>query len=124
MNLLVFSVLSVLETIRHWYVIERLKKSPNKLISFVARFVVGFLFFWYDNSNVPVEVKAPVYLIVDWYIHDYLLNLLRGVKPIWYLNSTGFIDRFQNEHPSAYVWFCWKSLLFVGLMLMYYVNVY
>lgn len=124
MRLLIFSLLSILETVRHWYVIEKLKVSPNKLLSFIGRFLVGFVFFWYDDSNVPLQVKALAYLIVDWYIHDYLLNVLRGVKPIWYLNSTGLIDRFQNEVPNAFVWFVWKTMLFVSSILMYYVNTY
>lgn len=125
MLLLIFAILSLIETTRHWYVIEKLKRSPNKLISFVARFCAGVCFFISDTgSDIPIEVLALAYLITDWWIHDYVLNLLRGVKPIWYLNSTGLIDILQNNYPSAFGWFIWKTIMFVGALGMYYLNDY
>lgn len=124
MLLLIFACISLLETIRHWYVIEKLKRSPNKMLSFIFRFSLGILFFVMDQGRAPIQVLALCYLVTDWWIHDYVLNILRGVKPIWYLNSTGWIDIFQNDHPNAFVWFVWKSLAFFASLGMYYINDY
>lgn len=124
MLLLFFSILSFAEVIRHWYIINRLHRSPNKAISFTLRFAAGCVFALSPQGDIPFGVVAGSYLIVDWYIHDYVLNLLRGVRPIWYLNSKGPIDRIQNNYPNAFVWFVWKTILLIGFLGMYYINTY
>lgn len=122
MSLLLFIIFSVLEVVRHWYVIEELHESPNKAFSFLVRASLAIVMSWYDT--IPFYVALPTYGIVDWWLHDYLLNFLRGVKPIWYLNGTGPIDIFQNNNPHPYVWFLWKTTALIGFLGMYYINTY
>ena len=117
--LLIFIVLSVTEVVRHWYIINHLHRSPNKVLSFLLRAGVALMFLLAPSEQVPIYISGFTYLITDWYIHDYVLNLIRGVKPVWYLNSTGPFDKFQNAHPNALTWFVMKTI-----MLIIFVNLY
>jgi len=121
MLLLIFTVLSLLEALRHFYVIEYLHRIPNKRLSFVGRFILGCIFLYLDESWPKYQLSAT-YTMVDWVIHDYVLNLFRGVKPVWLLNHSGPIDKFQWVHGGPQVWFIWKMLAVVGLVAMYYFN--
>lgn len=118
--ILIFILLSVLEAVRHWYIIEKQHKSPNKTISFIGRWLVSWIVILFDSQ--PMYVTILTYTIADWYIHDYFLNFIRGVKPIWYLNTTGPIDKFQRAYPNMFVWFIWKTILLVGLLGGYFFN--
>jgi hypothetical protein len=118
--LIVWMVLSLLEVVRHWYIIKRKKKSPNKLVSFLARAAVAICLAWFDE--LPLSITLPTYAIVDWCFHDYVLNLLCGTSPIWYLNDTGSFDRFQRNYPNMFVWFAWKVIFFIGLVGAYFFN--
>lgn len=123
MSLIIFVVFSLAEVGRHLYIRKINKRSPNKVLSFVLRSVVGGLFilleFW---AGYPLEYAIPTYIITNWWIHDYLQNILIGKKPVWYLNSIGPIDQFQNKYPNAYVWFIFKTIALIGLVGMYYFN--
>jgi hypothetical protein len=90
------------------------------LVSFLARAVVALCLAWLDE--LPITITLPTFAIVNWCIHDYVLNLLRGIKPIWYLNETGPIDRFQRNYPNMFVWFVWKVILMIGLVGAYFFN--
>ena len=121
MLLLIFIILSLLEALRHFYVVEYLHRSPNKRLSFVLRFLGAAVFLYLDDSWPKYQLSLT-YTVVDWVIHDYVLNLMRGVKPLWYLNSTGPIDRFQRNYGGVQAWFIWKLLAVLGLVSMYYFN--
>lgn len=120
--ILIFILFSLAEAARHWYVIEKQQRSPNKTFSFIMRWVVSWGILWFDP--LPKWITIPTYTIVDWYIHDYFLNLIRKIKPIWYLNKTGPIDLFQRNYPNMVVWFVWKTILLIGLLGSYLFNGY
>ena len=90
------------------------------MVSFLARAAVAVCLAWFDE--LPLSITLPTYAIVDWCFHDYVLNLLCGTSPIWYLNDTGSFDRFQRNYPNMFVWFAWKVILFIGLVGAYFFN--
>ena len=111
--ILVWFVIEILKVVRHWYLIEKKHVSPNKVISFVIRAVLLLVIISHDDYTNFVTWGA--YIFGGWFIHDYLLNILRGVRPIFYLNSTGAIDKLQAANPYVAFWF--KAifvLIFVG----------
>lgn len=120
-----YALISGLEAVRHAYVIEELKKTPNKLWSWIGRSILGSIFVLIDNT--PKEVTVPLYSIVDWWIHDYGLNLFRNwLDPvqklkIWELGD-GLFDSFQKKLENEQVLFVMKTLALIGLILVYYVN--
>ncbi len=120
--LLVFLAES-LETLRHWYIIERLKKSPNKRLSFTIRgaFIAAasFLEYLFGPAIRPLWVTIPAFIMLSWVMHDYLLNVLRGVEPVWELNEKGPIDLLQEPE---YVWFYIKLIALAGLVGAYLFN--
>lgn len=117
----IWATFAIAEMARHCYVRKKKKRSPNKAFSLSLRTAValGLLFFL---ETRPMLDAGLTYLFVGWWIHDYPQNLIMGVRPIYYLNDTGPIDRFQNKYPDAFVWFCWKTILMVGLVGAYYFN--
>lgn len=118
--ILIFILLSLAEAVRHWYLIERKHISPNKIFSFILRWVLSAIVIYFDP--LPKWVTIPTYTIVDWYIHDYFLNTIRKVSPVWLLNNTGPVDIFQRNYPNMFVWFVWKTLALVGLVGGYFFN--
>lgn len=119
--ILLWITVAILEVIRHWYLITKKKRSPNKVISFLARAVVALTIFFLWEWR-PAYTSLPAYIISGWFIHDYLLNVLRR-KRIWYLNNTGPMDRFQNSVAGgAPSWFIYKAIAFGGLLGIYFAN--
>lgn len=123
MNLLVFIIFSIVEVCRHVYLRKVKKRSPNKLLSFIIRSGAALAFVYIEHcQGFALYYMLPVYTITNWWIHDYLQNMMMRKRPIWYLNSTGPIDTFQNKYPNAYVWFFFKTIALIGLVGMYYLS--
>ena len=105
----------------HLYLIRIKRKSPNKVLWFVIRFVVGvgFIAMEYKAGTPYLGVVILAYAVSNWFLHDTLIALGLGRKP-WYLNSTGPIDKLQGGSP--YVWIM-KAIACFTLLGMYFFNV-
>jgi hypothetical protein len=118
--ILIWMVVVILEMLRHQYLIHKKKISPIKWLSWTARAIVAtvilVLWEWRD-----LAVAVLTYVIVGWWIHDYVPNIMFRRK-IWYLNNTGFLDEFQRNYPGMDVWFFWKTLWFFGILAVYFIN--
>lgn len=121
--ILFFILFSFAEATRHAFLIVVRKISPNKEFSFVFRAFIGAIFIVYELIVFawPAWFLIPLYILTDWCIHDYYLNIWLS-KPFYYLNSTGPIDTFQNNNPNAFVWFCFKTTALLGLLGCYIFN--
>jgi hypothetical protein len=96
--LLLYLFLEIIEAARHTYLIQVKKRSPNKLLSWCLRAAVAIpILYWEPRCWWQAGI---IYGFAGWFTHDYLLNFFRGVKPIWYLNDTGWIDKLQNAGPG------------------------
>lgn len=118
-----------LEIARNFYLIENRKQRPVYWQSNVGRVVVGFVFWiispwfiWPSMNYWHWWGMVPMMLLSFWFFFDYGLNVVRQVKPFYYLNPEGsFLDRFQCNYPNSYVWFWWKLMLMItGVMLFHY----
>jgi hypothetical protein len=116
--ILLLFVLELIEVIRHFYLIEYKKKSPNKVFSFVLRgawiILILHLAEWH-----PFWISLGAYVFASWVIHDVGINILRG-SPLWYVNGTGYIDKLQRkfEFPA----FAWKMIFFIVFVGAYFFN--
>jgi hypothetical protein len=90
-------------------------KSPDKSTSYVLRATVGLgtLIFLGD-----AELIAHL-IFINWFIHDYFQNMVLGPY-LWYLNSTGPIDKFQKDFGGEVHWFIVKFVITGALLIEYY----
>jgi hypothetical protein len=95
-------------------------KSPNKPLWWFIRFALVCFFTAIDQR--PWLYVLATFAIINWTTHDYGINFFRQrisppdrYIPIWWLNNTGWIDRFQRSHGGMYPWFIWKLILSFGL---------
>jgi hypothetical protein len=105
----------------YYFVINVFNIKINQLghsFRFVIKaLVVGYL--WYlDPRNIIYT--TPTYMITTWWLFDIGLNLIRGQK-LWHLGDS-IIDSFQRKYPNEFVWFLWKTILFIGLTGAYFFN--
>jgi hypothetical protein len=113
-----FFTLAVIEV--HLYLIKKKKISPNKVVWFIIRFVVGvgFILIEYKLQTKYLGVVILAYIVSNWFFHDTLIALGLRRKP-WYLNNTGLLDKAQGGSP--YVWIM-KVIACVTLLAMYFFN--
>ena len=124
-----FLILLFFELARNWYVIERLKQTPNHARGWVFRvlviLLVPFTKFDLEPTEIALSNKLIVYLPVStilycigsglafWFPFDVLLNVSRGKD--W--NYTGIdlnLDRFKSD-----AWWAVKFvLMLVGIWLI------
>jgi hypothetical protein len=107
----------------HLYLIKVKKVSPNKSIWLWVRLIVAALFviaeFFLSNHSMPVVFLA--YLFSGWFLHDVICAVGTG-REMWYLNSTGPIDRFQHAAGGATTWFVFKAIGCLTTVAMYFLN--
>lgn len=118
--MLIWLLVVVAEMLRHQYLIKKRRKSPNKVLSWTGRAIIAGLLIWFFEQTRPLEVTFLAYTITGWWIHDYVPNILFNKRPVWYLNKTGFLDRFQNNVMGPDIWFIFKSMLFVFMQPIYF----
>lgn len=110
----------VLEILRNWAIIVVKHRRPKYWWSNVIRIMVGFIF-WVITGVVAKPSPAHYYALpimmalTFWWTFDYGLNLVRKVKPYYYLNPQGsWLDQWQCNHPNTYAWFWFKLFLAFG----------
>ena len=107
--MITFLILLTFELARNWYVIERLKQTPNHARGWALRalVVIFIAFFKFDlelstvvifGSELVLPVTTVVYCLgcglAFWFPFDVGLNLIRGRA--WnYLGKDAFLDRFD-----------------------------
>ena len=99
---IIWHLFIALDVLTHWYIIERLHKSPNKILATVWRagicVALGFAF-EFENT-----VQAAVYLIgcgaTFLLFFNTALNLARG-KELHYL-GTGPVDKLLLSMPFGF----------------------
>ena len=123
-----FLILLFFELARNWYVIERLKQTPNHARGWVLRVLVilfvSFCKFDLELETVVIfsrELVLPVTTIVYcigcgmafWFPFDVLLNRSRG--KVWnYTGTDAKLDRFKSD-----AWWAVKFvLMLVGIWLI------
>jgi SNF family Na+-dependent transporter len=104
----------------HLYLIKRKKISPNKVVWWLVRFVVGvaFILMEYKAKTPYLGVVILAYIMSNWFFHDTLIALSIKQRP-WYLNDTGAFDKVQFGSP--YIWIM-KLITCVTLLAMYFFN--
>jgi hypothetical protein len=118
--LIIYIIIELLEVVRHAWIISVEKHSPRKWLSVLLRGAALITILYFEPR--PLGYSAFMYFCIGWWIHDYVLNLVLEKSPIWYLNNTGPIDKFQNGFVGAGGWFIWKTILCFGSVAMYFVN--
>ena len=109
--MIAFIALLAFELARNWYVIERLKQTPNHARGWTFRVLVILFvaFFKFDLETVDIfsgfsfPVSTFLYCLgcglAFWFPFDVGLNLLRG--KVWnYLGKDAFLDRFDLPGDS------------------------
>lgn len=133
--LIVWITFSVWEAGRHVHLIVAKKKSPNKIFSFLLRASVMLILILVFEP-ILIGYALVMYIAIGWWIHDYLINAGLWLaesdltvrekdfeeRPIWYLNDTGPIDRFQNAMGGSFAWFIMKSIIAAGSFFAYFIN--
>lgn len=107
-----------------WYIIEELRKYPNKLVwAFLRLVVAGLFLFAYVQQGYVWYWAVNFMVFTFWFPFNVGLNLMRG-KPIAYLSpKNSFVDRmlmkiFRYEFAVlAYAFVSFISA--VGIMLYY-----
>ena len=116
-----FLILLFFELARNWYVIERLKQTPNHARGWAFRvLVVLFIaFFKFDLDSQDVVIFGRVFSgipvttilysvgcgLAFWFPFDVGLNLLRG--KVWnYTGRDAVLDRFNSD-----AWWIVKAVL-------------
>jgi hypothetical protein len=118
--LLLWAFLAMIEVVRHWCIIRRKKKSPNKVLSFIIRSVIAITVFSVFEWR-PIIESFPAYIITGWFIHDVFLNILLG-NPVWYLNDHGALDKFQRNTVGVLGALILKLIAMIGLIGIYFTN--
>ena len=128
--MIAFISLLAFELLRNWYVIAKLKQSPNDARGWAFRALVilfaAFIQFDLELSSVVIfggRVVAPVTTLVYclgcglafWFPFDLGLNILRG-KAWNYLGKTAVLDRFNL--PGDLEWVVKFVLMLVGIWLI------
>lgn len=117
MGLIAWIFVVLLAVVSQWYIIEKKKVYPNKLLWFVIRAAVagGFLV-WYNELGY-VWYWSLIYMAgTFWLPFNESLNYLRG-KPFGYLSpKNSFVDRMIVKYlpggAFAYVSFAFIFFLF------------
>lgn len=134
--LLLWIALIVAEIVRNWYIIDEKNSRPVYSASTMLRIVVGFIF-W---LTTPVVFEISYYqwwgmvfmmLFTFWFIFDYGLNQFRNIVtfkfyylPFFYLNRKGsWLDQMQCNYPHPFPWFCFKVILMVGGIALFYYGI-
>jgi hypothetical protein len=96
-----FLILLAFELARNWYVIERLKQTPNQAKGWLLRvLVIHFVsFVKFDFDLWPTVTYWIGCGLAFWFPFDVGLNLIRG--KVWnYLGKDAFLDRFDLPGDS------------------------
>jgi hypothetical protein len=93
-----FLILLAFELARNWYVIERLKQTPNHSRGLAFRvLVILFVAFAKFDLNLWPTVRYCIGAgLAFWFSFDVGLNLLRG--KVWnYTGKDAVLDRFNSD---------------------------
>jgi hypothetical protein len=111
-----FLILLAFELARNYYVIERLRQTPNHARGWVLRaMVIAMVALIRYDADILAMVKYGLGCgLAFWFLFDVGLNLLRG--KVW--NHTGTVaklDRFNSDG-----WWIFKAVLMVkGIWLIW-----
>lgn len=119
--MILLSVYILIVILRHWYIIEIEHRSPDKRkASMMRAFFGSVLVMGQSTSDLSHDLPIAMFAMFGfWFCFDYGLNLIRGVKPFYYLNSTGPIDLFQHRVLGAHTWFWIKLNLMLATILLH-----
>jgi hypothetical protein len=105
--MIAFISLLAFELARNWYIIERLKQTPNHAKGWVLRVLV-ILFVAFAKFDLDIWPTVRYCLgcgIAFWFTFDVGLNLLRG--KVWnYTGKDAVLDRFNSD-----AWWIVKAVL-------------
>jgi hypothetical protein len=130
--IIIFMALQLIETIYHSIQIEIYDKHPNKFWSVVRRCVAAALvmYFLEPKTERPLGVVLLAYLVNSWWIHNYVLNLMRNFwqylenvphyRKIWYLNKHSWPDRHLLSY-QPYIFYL-STIAAFTLLGMYFFN--
>lgn len=107
-----FFVFTAFEIIRNWYVISRLKESPNHTYNVIFRafFFSLISLVYFDADLIPMAKYVFACHLSFWFLFDLGLNLMRG--KVWnYQGQTAWLDKITYEY-SDFFW-CIKFVLCV-----------
>ena len=123
MSLILVFVFIALEILRNAYIIHVEKRSPDKRKATLLRiFVAMIITVLFAHGDIEVMAQTGIAaLFCFWFFFDYGLNLVDGVKPFYYLNSTGPVDIFESKYPGPFMWFWWKLFLAAMSIYLYFI---
>jgi len=82
----------LLEALRNWYVIERLKRSPDHEMAFIIRALVAMAIILIVQPSYYYALVLIGMGFVFWFVFDISINLMRG-RAALYIGRTAWIDR-------------------------------
>lgn len=117
----------ILETVAHWFIIERCKEDPKDNIAFTFTRTVLYIalgtawagpaYQWTIEYVIILLSWVGIIVAVRWVLFDYVLNLLRG-KPFFYLGDKTWDDRLEAK-VNTWLLLGIKVIAFLAIMLVF-----
>ncbi|MFN6088935.1 MAG: hypothetical protein ACK47E_09335 [Cyclobacteriaceae bacterium] len=120
--MIAFIIILSVELIRNWYIIVRLRQSPNHAKGVVLRLMAFFFvaLITYDAEPVQMWTYIIFCFLSFWFPFDVGLNLLRG-KAWNYQGQTSLIDRLTYRFADI-VWIVKFALMVYGFYSLYMIR--
>ena len=124
--MIVITATILIETLIHWYIIERKHRDPKDNEAFtimrtlfyigIASAFAGVAYQWTLDYIFKLLMWLGIVVAMRWALFDYVLNLLRG-KPLFYLGNVTFDDKLEQK-INGWLLLTFKSLTYIGISLL------
>lgn len=111
---------TILDSILHWWLIEKKEIPVNHFVAGLYRVSFSLILYWCWGESTTLQFC--LYLIgaffVFWLVFNIALNAWRRL-PIEYLGKGSWLDRLESNIPFMAAIF-WKAVLAAGMIYGYY----